>query len=70
MPLRTVATKAPKPKARAVEAIHKKHGGNAHPHVGHSWDRLKRKVYVKGRWSKSGKWVKGHYKTVYVKSGM
>ena len=77
MPIKTsIKTKLPnksgKPKARAIETVHKKFGGTAHPHVSHSWTHktMKKRVYVKGYYSKTGKWIKPHYtyKTVKVKS--
>ena len=58
-----------RPPTRAIEKVHKKFGGTTHPHVSHT---SQSKAKTKRKWvpqymSKSGKVVKGHYKTVNVK---
>ena len=71
MPLPTVpkGKTYTRPPTRAIEKIHKKYGGTAHPHVSHTSQdtRKKKRVWVKPYTSKSGKYVKGHYKTTAVK---
>lgn len=64
------AKRARKPPVRAVEKVHKKFGGKSHPHMGHTWQSKakKKRVYVRGRYSKTGAWIKPHYKYVTVKS--
>jgi hypothetical protein len=58
-----------RPPTRAIEKVHKKFGGTAHPRASHTWQS---KAKIKRKWvpqyvSKSGKVVKGHYKTVNAK---
>ena len=50
-----------RPPTRAIEKVHKKFGGTTHPLVSHTSQWVPQYV------SKSGKVVKGHYKTVNVK---
>ena len=71
MPLPTVpkGKTFARPPTRAIEKIHKKYGGTAHPHVSHTWQdtRKKKRKWVPQYVSKSGKVVKGHYRTVNAK---
>ena len=72
MPLPTVpkGKTFTRPPTRAIETIHKKYGGTAHPHVSHTSQdsRKKKRVWVKPYTSKSGKYVKGHYVHRVVKN--
>ena len=48
------AKRARKPPVRAVEKV--QFGGKSHPHMGHTWQSKanKKRVYVRGRFSKTG----------------
>jgi len=57
-----------RPPTRAIEKLHKKFGGDTHPHVSHSWTpkakTKTKRVWVARHMTRSGLIVKGHFRTV------